>query len=312
MTTTVYLDIHTTLHDRRDEPANSIDLAGLPIVRGGRQGGLFTIWQGAFMRSVQDAWYSGGQRVEDRYDAVNTTLAPGWREQMRATLSKFLDDIGVPTDVETICVLDFELPIEFVASDWRYNKLMRRALTWCIQDLRKLRPMAKVGVFPYPNRTSGYEYEPGKATPAKAANDRLAWLWALVDVTCIDIYPHPVVSAVPKFGEWSVDRWRQFVELQIAEARRVGWGKPVVGFVSLFMVDNRSEIDGTPIDRLTASCQFSTPVVLGIDALCIWGVCLTDDEAEACSAVLRTVVAPALKAVGLGPVGIAEAAGGAA
>jgi len=292
--TTIYLDIHTTLHDRRGEPAEAIDLAGLPI----RRDRLFTIWQGAFMRTVQEAWYAAGQRAEARYDAVNTTLMPGWRAEMRATLSRYLNDIRVPVDVETICVLDFELPIQFSPTDWRCNAIMQRALTWCIQDLRALRPLAKVGMYPCPNRTNGYEYQPGRASPAKAANDRLAWLWRLLDVTCIDLYPHPVVSLTPKPGEWSKGEWIRFVTYQVAEARRVCPGKPCVGFVSLFMVDNNSEIDGAWIDTLTAECQFVVPMQLGIDHLAIWGICTNLDEAAECSAVLRDIVAPVLKAGG--------------
>jgi hypothetical protein len=140
--------------------------------------------------------------------------------------------------------------------------------------VRRLRPHAKLCRYGLPAGSRHDHYNLPDPNPWKALNDQAAWLTALQDVVLVVLYQdkYTVPAGVrPRHQrEMTVHQARDWINSNMAEARRVAQGKPVYALVYMryqeFVTNHESQL----LDPSTLEIMLEGPRPQGADGMVIW------------------------------------------
>lgn len=183
-----------------------------------------------------------------------------------------------------------------------YEEATMRFLIATLRECKRLYPDAKWGYYDYPRTMYHHPLTPpgtigygDLTTYASEVNDRLAPLWAEIDVTIPRIYPSRQTVVVRE------DLWRdntpvqqyQFLSSMVREAKRVAPDKPCIpiGSTRYFGATDKT-IANHSLNERNTWMQFAVPREAGADGVLIWGDAIYEDFAQMTATYMNELAIP--------------------
>ena len=183
-----------------------------------------------------------------------------------------------------------------------YEESTVRFLVDTLRECKRLCPDAKWGYFNYPKMFYGSEFT-GSGTIgygdlshyASRINDRLAPLWAEIDVTAPRIFPPRLTVPVREvlIRDNNPEQQYTFLSSHEFEARRVAPHALCVPLGSTrYFGAHHKDLSGIMISERNTWMQFTVPRDAGAAGVCIWGDAMSDEMATMTAAYMNGVAGP--------------------
>jgi hypothetical protein len=183
-----------------------------------------------------------------------------------------------------------------------YEAATVRFLVETLRECKKLCPNAKWGYFNYPKTLYGSPFTPGGTFGygdcthhASQINDRLAPLWAELDVTAPRIFasrltlPERVILERDNLPEQQYE----FIASHVREAKRVAPHAICIPYGSTRYFGGRHpDLNDRMLSERNTSMQISVPREVGADGVVFWGDAMNDDMALKTAAYMNEVALP--------------------
>jgi hypothetical protein len=227
----------------------------------GVQPGSFTGYFDIDWESIQLYWEGNTPEVQSRWEARCNRTVKGFSSWARETKARYMID--------------------------SWDKAAQRFMGAAIAKIREVLPLARIGYFGYP--VCGYwDWKGGVASRGMmvSRNDRLRWLWKLLDITMPQIYPAPV-EVIPAADLEPYHTWNVYEGIRCAWA---GGDKACIPVNCL-----RYNVAGLPSGVCTAAdaaAMFSLPRRLGAGGVATWDALESTAARDAVQAALTGLVAP--------------------
>jgi hypothetical protein len=183
-----------------------------------------------------------------------------------------------------------------------YEEATVRFLVETLRECKRLCPNAKWGYFNYPKGFYGSMFTgPGAwgygdlSHYASRINDRLAPLWAEIDVTCPRIFPPRQTVPEPVDRNRDNDPATQyiFIASHVHEAKRVAPHALCVPLGSTFYFGAKhKDLFDITIGERNTWMQFAVPRDAGADGVGLWGDAMNDETAIRLARYMNEVAGP--------------------
>jgi hypothetical protein len=160
-----------------------------------------------------------------------------------------------------------------------YEAAVRDWYELVFQEARRLRPQAQLSGYGLPlGSRHDNDYAGPKAAEFRKGNDDVRWMIDVSDCILLPLYQDKIMNpgierqVAPR--RITVKQGREFIESNIAEARRLARGKRVYVLAMINYPDHVKDFEpdaaGRPLNKSNLDAMFKWPHEAGADGLIIW------------------------------------------
>lgn len=185
-----------------------------------------------------------------------------------------------------------------------YEATVREWYELVFQEARRLRPNAQLSGYGIPSGSRhDNDYAGAKASEFRKGNDDLRWMIDVSDCVLLPLYQDKVMD--PKIERQvaprriTVKQGREFIESNVAEARRLARGKRVYVLAMITYPDHvkdyEPELAGKPLNDSNLEAMFKWPHEAGADGLILWNHFIDEQGFQSMQREWTNRIAPILR-----------------